>query len=395
MERCRICGKALCGEVLWHFIGQPAAAQELPDFLHRDEGVDFSVRRCASCGVIQLDCPAVPYFREVIRTAGLSREMREFRLKNFSDFIRRNSLQGKKVLECGCGGGEYLSLLKECSSLPKGIDGGEKNVKNCLAKGLDAEKLYFETGEEKVAGGPFDGFCMLNVLEHIPHVPSYLAGIRNNLKEEGVGLVEVPDFDRMLKENFFAEFIPDHLYYFTAETLRNTLEENGFAVLQEENVFHSYILSMQVKKKRAGEKIPASRPEKTYENFSLEGMKEAEKAFTEELGKILSSSSSCAVWGASHQTLSVLAFLRARFGEAFLASKIPFVADSAPFKQGKITPATHIPIVPPERLRQEKVGALLIMGGGYSDEIFRIAREEIHFPGKIYILRSSGLEQAQ
>ncbi|MBO4304767.1 MAG: hypothetical protein J6A21_09310, partial [Lentisphaeria bacterium] len=185
------------------------------------------------------------------------------------------------------------------------------------------------------------------------------------------------------------------LYYFTAETLRNTLEENGFAVLQEENVFHSYILSMQVKKKRAGEKLSPSRPEKTYENFSLEGMKEAEKAFTEELGKILSSTSSCAVWGASHQTFSVLAFLRQRFGEAFLASKIPFVADSAPFKQGKITPATHIPIVPPERLRQEKVGALLIMGGGYSDEIFRIAREEIHFPGKIYILRSSGLEQSQ
>ena len=392
MENCRICGKTLCEGSLMDFSSQPSSAQALPEKGKPDKGVDFSVKRCASCGVVQLDLPPVPYYREVIRTAGLSEEMRIFRLAQFSSFIEKYSLQGKKILECGCGEGEYLAIMKECGLLPYGMDGSIKNVEKSRNKGLEAEKLYFDTGTEKCKNGPFDAFYILNFLEHIPDIPAYLKGIYGNLNEEAVGLVEVPDFGMMLKNDFFAEFIPDHLYYFTAESLRNILHENGFLVLHTENTFHSYILSMQVKKMTQEERNSFIPVKKSYEKPDLSGMKKAKEKFVKDCMEILSSGDRCAVWGASHQTFSVLGFLQ-EYDKALLQKKLLFVADSAPFKQGKLTPATHFDIVTPGKIMEEKIDTLLIIAGGYSEEIARIAREKMAFSGRMYILRATGLEK--
>ena len=376
------------------FSSQPSSAQDLPEKGKPDKGVDFSVKRCACCGVVQLDSPPVPYYREVIRTAGLSEEMKNFRLAQFSSFVEKYSLQGKKILECGCGEGEYLSVMRECKTVPGGIDGSIKNIEKCIKKGLEAEKVYFDTGREKVKDAPFDAFYILNFLEHIPDIPAYLKGIYRNTRENAVGLVEVPNFDMMLEKDFFAEFIPDHLYYFTAESLRNILRENGFLVLHTENTFHSYILSMQVKKMTQEERNSFIPVKKSYEKLDLSGMKKAKEKFVKDFMKILSSGKCCAVWGASHQTFSVLGFLQ-EYDKALLQKKLLFVADSAPFKQGKLTPATHFDIVPPGKIVEENIDTLLIMAGGYSDEISRIARERMAFSGNIYILRASGLEKCE
>ena len=51
-----------------------------------------------------------------------------------------------------------------------------------------------------------------------------------------------------------------------------------------------------------------------------------------------------------------------------------FVVDSAPFKQGRYTPATHIPVVSPEHIKSEGIDALLVMAGSYSQEIVDIVR---------------------
>ena len=123
-------------------------------------------------------------------------------------------------------------------------------------------------------------------------------------------------------------------------------------------------------------------------------MKKAKEKFVKDFMKILSSGKCCAVWGASHQTFSVLGFLQ-EYDKALLQKKLLFVADSAPFKQGKLTPATHFDIVAPGKIVEENIDTLLIMAGGYSDEISRIARERMAFSGNIYILRASGLEKIQ
>ena len=93
-----------------------------------------------------------------------------------------------------------------------------------------------------------------------------------------------------------------------------------------------------------------------------------------------------AIWGAGHQALAIISLTD-------LADKIRYVVDSAVFKQGKFTPATHIPIVSPDVLDSDPVDAVIVMAASYSDEVARIIREK--FDGKINvsILRDFGLEE--
>ena len=70
------------------------------------------------------------------------------------------------------------------------------------------------------------------------------------------------------------------------------------------------------------------------------------------------------------------------------------MVDSAPFKQGKLTPATHIPIVPPARLKDDPVQAIIVMAAGYSDEVAKLIRTQHQLAIPVAILRADGLETA-
>ena len=68
------------------------------------------------------------------------------------------------------------------------------------------------------------------------------------------------------------------------------------------------------------------------------------------------------------------------------------MVDSAAFKQGKYTPATHIPIVAPAALDADPVEAVIVMAASYSDEVARILREKFSAKLSVAILRDFGLE---
>ena len=118
---CRLCGHPLFPEPLLVQHAMPAAAQGLPtaEQLADDQGVTLALHQCAGCATVQLANPPVPYWREVIRAAGLSAEMRAFRREQFGRWIAEHDLTGRKVLEVGCGRGEYLALLAEAGGLYK------------------------------------------------------------------------------------------------------------------------------------------------------------------------------------------------------------------------------------------------------------------------------------
>lgn len=76
-----------------------------------------------------------------------------------------------------------------------------------------------------------------------------------------------------------------------------------------------------------------------------------------------------------------------------LDKRIRYVVDSAPFKQGRFTPATHIPIVSPEMLDHAPVDSILIMAAGFSDEVARIVKARWGDRFRLAILREDHLEE--
>ena len=373
-NRCRVCYHALYKEPLLQYENMPGAAQYLPDAaaVASDKGVDLEVCQCSGCGLVQLSNPPVAYYKEVIRAAAFSEEMKDFRIKQFGSFVEKFSLKRKKVIEIGCGRGEYLALMQQCGADAYGLEYAEASVDHCVASDLKVQQGFVERPEQKLLDAPFDGFFMLNYLEHLPDVNATLTGIYGNLTDDAVGLVEVPSFDMIVRNRLFSEFIGDHLYYFTKQTLRSVLELNGFDVIECSEVWHDYIISAVVRKRR-----------KTDLSHFVQQQMRLKREIDAYIGRF--PDRQVAIWGAGHQALAVISLTD-------LAGKIKYVVDSAVFKQGKYTPATHIPIVSPDALRSDPVDAVIVMAASYSDEVAGFLRQKFDETINIAILRDFGLE---
>jgi len=373
-NKCRVCNQKFFEEPLLCYENMPAVVQYLPDAesVESDKGLDLEVFQCSGCGLVQLNNEPVPYYKEVIRAAAFSEEMKDFRRKQFGRFVQEFSLRGKKVIEIGCGRGEYLSLMQQFGIEAYGLEHSEESVMQCVKNGLKVSKGFVQSSTDRLNNAPFDAFFILNFLEHLPDPNSTLRGICSNLTDDAVGLVEVPNFDMILRNKLFSEFIGDHLLYFTKETLNTTLKLNGFEIIDCNEEWHDYLISAIVKKRR---KLDISH----FYKYQMQLKNEIEEYIRRFKNKKV------AIWGAGHQALAIISLMN-------LADKIRYVVDSAPFKQGKYTPATHIPIVSPDALNFDPVDAVIVMAASYSDEVARILRQKFDRNISIAILRDFGLE---
>jgi SAM-dependent methyltransferase len=247
--------------------------------------------------------------------------------------------------------------MKETGADVYGLEFSEDSAKQCIENSLNVSTGFIEKSDSILSNAPYDAFFILNFLEHLPDPNSLLRGMYNNLKKDGIGLVEVPNFDMILRNNLFSEFTSDHLLYFTKETLSSALILNGFEIVECNEIWHDYIISAVVRKR---EKLDISHFN-CFENQKV------------------------GIWGAGHQALAVIAM-------ANLSGKIKYILDSATFKQGKYSPATHIPIVAPQTLGSDPVDAVIVMAASYSDEVAKIIKEKYNRNIKIAILRDFGLE---
>ena len=329
-SKCRVCGHKFFDEPLLRYENMPKAAQFMPvaGSLKNDQGVDLEVCQCAGCGLVQLSNIPVPYYREVVRASAVSEEMKDFRKKQFSRFVNEYSLQRKKIIEIGCGKGEFLSIMQQYIAETYGLEYSKESVAQCEKSGLKVSPGFIESGDYKLNGSPFDAFFILNFLEHLPQPNSVLQGIYHNLTQDGIGLIEVPNFDMILQKKLFSEFTGDHLFYFTRETLNSTLWLNGFEIVDCKVEWHDYIISAVVKKKLKA---------------NLSDFHNAQVKLKNEIEGYLSlfKNKKIAIWGASHQALAIISLLN-------LAGKITYVIDSASLNKASLR---LLHIFPLSRLR--------------------------------------------
>jgi hypothetical protein len=176
----------------------------------------------------------------------------------------------------------------------------------------------------------------------------------------------------ILDKNLFSEFIADHLFYFTKETLISTLERNGFEIIDCKGIWHDYIISATIRKRK---KVNVSQ----FYDHQMKIKREISDYICS-FGK-----APVAVWGAGHQSLSVLSLTE-------MSNRICYVIDDALFKQGKYTPSTHVPIVSPDMIIVQPPAAIIVMAASYSDEVSKKVLQNFDQKIGLSILRDDGLE---
>ncbi|MBW7957123.1 MAG: class I SAM-dependent methyltransferase [Deltaproteobacteria bacterium] len=142
-------------------------------------------------------------------------------------FIR--PLQGKKVLDIGCGVISVLNLIKEPGAELHGIDPLMDEYKQLykLDDGIDwsaapGEKVPFP-------GGYFDIVFCTNVLDHTENPDAVLDEVRRVLKDGGVFVLTTDIFKVPEKRN------PAHPHAFTDESVDILLDRHGMNTLFNRN----------------------------------------------------------------------------------------------------------------------------------------------------------------
>lgn len=375
MKRCIACGAPLWETPLLTLDNMPASAQHLPDAqgVKEDRGLTLDLCQCMGCGLVQFDCEPVDYYRDVIRAGGFSKTMVELRRYQYKHLIDSYHLEGKKFIEVGCGQGEFLKVLSEFPVEVHGIEHDPHLVELARAQGLDVTEGFTETEDTRFAGGLYDVFLSFNFLEHQPDPGTMLQAIYRNLEDDAMGLITVPSFEYIMDHNSYYELIRDHLAYYTFETLTPLLERNGFLV-EECEVINRDTLSVIVKK----------RPQMDTENL-LECYVNLKREMESYMKYLDAWDKKVAVWGASHQGFTLAATTK-------LGERARYIIDSAPFKQGKFAPASHLPIIGPDHFHEHPVDAIIITAPGYTDEIAASIRQKFGTSVEIRAMRSNHLE---
>lgn len=367
---CLVCGNKLFDEPILTLNGLPDSAQGMPTFeqLDTDKGFDLELCQCSGCGLIQLNGAPVAYYRDVIRSCNYNETVRKYRLEQYAELIDTFSLCGKKIIEVGCGQGEFLELFKNFDVTAVGLEHKKELVDIARANGLTVYQGFAENEEMVIEGAPYDAFVSFNFLEHLPNPNGYLRCIYCNLGDDGCGLITVPSFEYVAEGGRWYELIHDHLAYYTEETLKHCLESNGFAVVRIGRIKSDSLMALVRKKKE------------TDFSVAVRDFTEMKERLTRQVNALAERGKKIAVWGASHQCFTILSTMG-------IASKIEYIIDSAPFKQGRFSPASHIEIVPPEHVREAPVDAIIIIAPAYADEITEYIKKNYDFEIEISAIR--------
>jgi len=111
-RRCILCRETLSEEPLLVSQNMPVQAQNLPTekTLNLDHKKELALVQCPYCGLVQFAAEPVYYYKDVIRSGGISSTMYQLRRKQYAHFIELCHLEGKTIIETGCGRGEFLSI---------------------------------------------------------------------------------------------------------------------------------------------------------------------------------------------------------------------------------------------------------------------------------------------
>lgn len=393
---CLACGAALPEEPLAVFSDMPASAQDIPaaDEVSLDHGVQLKLCQCTACGLVQFSCEPVTYYKEVIRAVGLSETMCALRRADYRHLVEDYGLSGQKLIECGCGNGAFLEVLREFPVQIYGMEADRAqaetaeqrlNQQDALDgkeskswKNLGSCRIYNafpDTAELELPDAPFDCFLSFNFLEHQPDPRAMLGAMYRNLRPGGIGLITVPSFEYIIEAGRYYELIRDHIANYSMDALCCLCQSCGFTVLEQGFLGIGDTLRVIVKKPECEDSQRGQsrfKKEAPVNLLDVSPLLKNYQSMREELSQYLSrlekEGRSIAMWGASHQGFTIAA-------TTALAQQVRYIIDSAPFKQGRFAPASHIPIVSPEHFFEEPVDVILIAAPGYRAEIEQRIRE--------------------
>ena len=231
-----------CKETDFHFIANPPTYDRLAEEFAWEKTLDAErERRDREERMISIASDVAKKLKVMIRPN---------RNKMFAiarRLLQRDPQRVYRVLDVGCGNGKIFSKFCQrfrdvgVTLIPFGIE-----VSSHLAR--VSGKRFARFGGEVIENNAIDGMkevepetidmvTMHSFLEHESHPRELLQAIRGAIRPDGFVLLKVPNFacwNRIVRGRKWAGYrFPDHVNYFTPDTLKLLAEEAGFELVPQ------------------------------------------------------------------------------------------------------------------------------------------------------------------
>lgn len=237
----------------------PAAPKQIPvelcplchshSFAPRFSNEGMRVVRCGGCGLVMSDPQpdddtleriyTETYFigsdRDDldVQTGFLKRGTARLQLAEIIAYVedRGPGPTRPRVLEVGCGNGDFLLEARDAGFDIQGVDVSESAV--AIANRILGEGTARAGRLEdlNMAEGSLDIVVLADVIEHVRDPAHLMNRVRRILKPGGVVFVATPSLDSLsarLMGRFWVEYKLEHLFYFDQRTISRLLVQAGF-----------------------------------------------------------------------------------------------------------------------------------------------------------------------
>ncbi|MDD5462473.1 MAG: class I SAM-dependent methyltransferase [Methylococcales bacterium] len=352
---------------------------------HMEPFYPLRVYVCESCFLAQLEEYVSPeeIFNEYAYFSSYADSWLQH-AKNYTDLmIERFGINTDSfVVELASNDGYLLKNFVEKNIPVLGVEPAANVAKVAVGKGVPTIVEFFGENMAKdmvSKGEKADLVLGNNVLAQVPDLNDFVSGMKVLLKPEGIITIEFPHLVRLMEENQFDTIYHEHFSYFSFISVEKIFAAHKLTIFDVEELSthggslriyakhsddESKPLSDRVTELRSREENLGLTQMETYSAFS-EQVKETKRKLLEFLIKVKREGKTVCGYGAPGKGNTLLNYCAIR------TDFLDYTVDRNPYKHGKFTPGTHIPIFPPEKIRETRPDYLLILPWNVKEEIMK------------------------
>jgi SAM-dependent methyltransferase len=285
---------------------------------------------------------------------------------------------GDLVVELGSNDGYLLQHFVERGIPVLGIEPAANVAAAAQDRGIPTDVTFFGrvAADDLVADGRRASLVVgNNVLAQVPDLNDFVAGIARLLAPDGTVTLEFPHLLQLLNQNQFDTIYHEHFSYFSLATTIRIFRAHGLDVHDVE-LLPTHGGSLRVYGAHQGRVAPTPRIANVlaieqdahletgdaYADFThrVEALKRRLLAY---LIQVRDSGRRVVGYGAPGKANTLLNYCGIR------SDFVEFTVDRNPYKHGRFTPGTHIPIVEPARLAEAQPDLVWILPWNLRTEI--------------------------